>query len=70
MYRYAYVPEHLPDCVQAVAAAEPFFEEHHVCYLRGRHLIFIGGIRCRVNMVELSMPTNRLAVGFVRGRWR
>jgi hypothetical protein len=28
--------------VQAVAAAEPFFQEHHVCYLRGRHLIFIG----------------------------
>ena len=41
-YDYAYVPEHLPDYVEAISGAEAFFHEGHVCYVKGRHLIFIG----------------------------
>jgi hypothetical protein len=42
IYDYAYVPEHLPDYVEAISGAEAFFHEGHVCYVKGRHLIFIG----------------------------
>lgn len=42
VYERAYVPEHLPDYVTAVSEAEPFLHGDYLCYLKGRHLIFIG----------------------------
>jgi hypothetical protein len=42
IYRHAYVPEHLPDYVQAVSGAEPALQEGYLCYLLGDHLIFVG----------------------------
>jgi hypothetical protein len=42
IYRYAYVPEHLHDYVQAITGAEPFLADGHLCYVRGRHLVFVG----------------------------
>lgn len=42
IYEYAYVPEHLPAYVHAVSGAEPFLLEGYVCFLRGRHLTFVG----------------------------
>ncbi|MFC1834572.1 hypothetical protein ACFL2Q_07545 [Thermodesulfobacteriota bacterium] len=42
VYDQAYVPEHLPDYVQSVSGAEPFLHESHICFLRKRHLTFIG----------------------------
>ncbi len=38
----AYVPEHLPDYVQSISGAEPFLHEGYVCFVRNRHLIFVG----------------------------
>jgi hypothetical protein len=42
LFRYAYIPEHLPDYVQAVSLAEPHIHEGYVCFSRGPVLIFIG----------------------------
>ncbi|MBI5252747.1 MAG: hypothetical protein HY912_24895 [Desulfomonile tiedjei] len=42
VYRYAYIPEHLPEYVQAVSLAEPHIHEGYLCFLRGTVLIFIG----------------------------
>ncbi|MFH0824213.1 MAG: hypothetical protein V2B18_15785 [Pseudomonadota bacterium] len=42
VYRYAYIPEHLPDYVQAVSRAEPHIHEDCLCFVRGPFLIFIG----------------------------
>jgi len=38
----AYVPEHLLDYVEAISGAEPFLHDDHLCFLKTRHLIFIG----------------------------
>jgi hypothetical protein len=42
IYKNAYLPEHLPDYVEAVSGATPFLIDHFLCYHRRRHLIFIG----------------------------
>ena len=42
IYQYAYLPEHLPEYVEAVSGATPFLIDHFLCFLRRRHLIFIG----------------------------
>ena len=42
IYQYAYLPEHLPDYVEAVSGAAPFLIDHFLCFHRRRHLIFIG----------------------------
>lgn len=42
LYDCAYVPEHLPDYVEAISGAEPFLHEGHLCFFRAGHLIFIG----------------------------
>ena len=42
IYRQAYIPEHLPDYVEAIASARPHLIENHLCYISNHHLIFIG----------------------------
>lgn len=42
LFRYAYIPEHLPDYVEAVSLAEPHIHEGYVCFSRGAVLVFIG----------------------------
>jgi hypothetical protein len=42
LFRHAYIPEHLPDYVEAVSLAEPHMHEGYVCFSRGAVLIFIG----------------------------
>jgi hypothetical protein len=42
IYQQAYVPEHLPDYVAAISAAQPHLEGDFLCFTRRKHLIFIG----------------------------
>jgi len=42
IYRQAYIPEHLPDYVEAISNARPHLIENHLCYISNHHLIFIG----------------------------
>ena len=42
IYRQAYIPEHLPDYVEAISSAQPHLIENHLCYISNHHLIFIG----------------------------
>ena len=42
IYRLAYIPEHIPDYVEAISSAKPHLIDNHLCYIRNRHLIFIG----------------------------
>jgi hypothetical protein len=42
IHQNAYLPEHLPDYVQAVSGATPYFIENVLYFLRRKHLIFIG----------------------------
>ncbi len=42
VYQQAYLPEHLPDYVEAIAGSEAHLFENRLCYTRKRHLIFIG----------------------------
>lgn len=42
IYDRAYIPEHLPDYVEAISSAEAHLHEDCLCYTRPNHLIFIG----------------------------
>lgn len=42
VFRHAYIPEHLPDYVEAVSLAEPHLHRGYVCFSRSEILIFIG----------------------------
>jgi len=42
VFRCAYIPEHLPDYVEAVSLAEPHIHQGYLCYSRGAILIFVG----------------------------
>jgi len=42
VYEHAYLPEHLPDYVEAVSGAEAHLQGDYLCFLRRRHLLFIG----------------------------
>jgi hypothetical protein len=42
IYRQAYIPEHLPDYVEAISSARPHLIENHLCYISNHHLLFIG----------------------------
>ncbi len=42
VFRNAFVPEHLPDYVQAISFAEPYIHEGYLCYSHSAVLIFIG----------------------------
>jgi len=42
VYERAYIPEHLPNYVEAVSSAEPHLHDDCLCFTRGTHLIFIG----------------------------
>jgi hypothetical protein len=42
IYRYAYLPEHLPDYVEAVSGASAHLIDNFLCFYRRNHLIFIG----------------------------
>jgi hypothetical protein len=42
VYENAYLPEHILDYVEAVSGAEPHLQNHHLCFHRNRHLLFIG----------------------------
>jgi hypothetical protein len=41
-YQKAYVPEHIPDYVEAISGAQPFLHDGHLCFLRTGHMIFVG----------------------------
>ncbi|MGD8986253.1 MAG: hypothetical protein PVI53_19670 [Desulfobacteraceae bacterium] len=42
VYEHAYLPEHLPDYVEAVSGAEAHLLDDYLCFERRNHLIFIG----------------------------
>jgi len=42
VYQEGYLPEHLPDYVEAISGAESHLLENHICYVRKNHLLFIG----------------------------
>jgi hypothetical protein len=42
VYQEGYVPEHLPDYVEAISGAESHLLENHICYVRKNHLLFVG----------------------------
>ncbi|MGD8714530.1 MAG: hypothetical protein PVG70_08325 [Desulfobacterales bacterium] len=42
IYCHAYLPEHLPDYVQAVSGGEPFLHRNYLYFLGKKHLIFNG----------------------------
>ena len=42
IYRRAYLPEHLPDYVEAVSGAKPFLYRNYLYFLGQKHLIYIG----------------------------
>lgn len=43
LYEHAYLPEHLPDYVEAISGAEVHLQtDGYLCFSRGSHLIFIG----------------------------
>jgi hypothetical protein len=42
VYERAYIPEHLPNYVEAVSSAKPHLHDGCLCFTRGTHLIFIG----------------------------
>ncbi|MGD8765876.1 MAG: hypothetical protein PVG87_26455, partial [Desulfobacteraceae bacterium] len=42
IHQNAYLPEHLPDYVQAVSGATPYLFENVLFFIRRKHLIFIG----------------------------
>jgi hypothetical protein len=42
IYRQAYLPEHLPDYVEAISGAEAHLLGNYLCFTRKDHLIFIG----------------------------
>lgn len=42
IYRHAYLPEHLPDYVEAISGARAHLRGNYVCFVRKNHLIFNG----------------------------
>lgn len=42
VYQQGYLPEHLPDYVEAISGAESHLLENHLCYVRKNHLLFVG----------------------------
>ncbi|MGD8226469.1 MAG: hypothetical protein PVH82_13525 [Desulfobacteraceae bacterium] len=42
VYEHAYLPEHLPDYVEAVSGAEAYLMDDYLCFKRRNHLIFVG----------------------------
>ena len=42
IYRQAYLPEHLPDYVEAISGAQAHLSGNYLCFNRETHLIFIG----------------------------
>jgi hypothetical protein len=42
IYRQAYIPEHLPEYVEAVSGAQAHLLGNYLCFTRKAHLIFIG----------------------------
>lgn len=42
LYERAYLPEHLPDYVEAVSGGETYLHGEYLCISRRNHLIFIG----------------------------
>ena len=42
IYRQAYLPEHLPEYVEAISGAQAHLFGNYLCFTRNAHLIFIG----------------------------
>ncbi|MGD2124541.1 MAG: hypothetical protein PVG99_00585 [Desulfobacteraceae bacterium] len=42
VYEYAYLPEHLPDYVEAVSGGKAHLLDDYLCFTRRSHLLFIG----------------------------
>lgn len=42
IYRQAYLPEHLPEYVEAISGAQAHLLGNYLCFTRNTHLIFIG----------------------------
>ncbi len=62
IYRHAYIPEHLPNYVEAISNAKPHLIEDHLCFTKKNHLIFIGysfGADNRDNAQAYAAACNR-----------
>jgi hypothetical protein len=42
VYEHAYLPEHLPDYVEAISGADAHLLDDYLCFERRNHLIFVG----------------------------
>jgi len=42
VYQHAYLPEHLPDYVEAISGASPYLLDDYICFAQRNHLIFNG----------------------------
>ena len=42
IYQRAYLPEHLTDYVESISGTEASIHYEHLCYTKGKHLIFVG----------------------------
>jgi len=42
IFERSYVPEHVPEYVQAITGAEPFLDRGYLCYVRDHYGIFVG----------------------------
>lgn len=42
VYQHAYLPEHLPDYVEAVSGTEAHLQENYLCYFGKKHLVFVA----------------------------
>jgi hypothetical protein len=42
VYEHAYLPEHLPDYVEAISGANAHLLDDYLCFRRRNHLIFVG----------------------------
>ena len=42
IYRHAYLPEHLPDYVEAISGARAHLQGNYICFVGKNHLIFNG----------------------------
>ncbi len=42
IYEHGYLPEHLPSYVTAVSGEESFLHESHLCFVRKKHMTFVG----------------------------
>ncbi|UCG94461.1 MAG: hypothetical protein JSW13_01500 [Candidatus Aerophobus sp.] len=42
IYQHSYLPEHIPNYLEAVSGAEPHLHDDYLCLSKKKHLIFVG----------------------------